>query len=123
MAARPGAIVWADLTVPDAERVRDFYRAVTGWRPEPVGMGSYDDYSMLPADSEEPVAGVCHARGLNAGLPAQWLVYVQVADLDAALERCARLGGQVLRGPRGLGEQRFAVIQDPAGAVMALVGA
>ena len=26
-----GAIMWCDLTVADAERVRDFYQAVVGW--------------------------------------------------------------------------------------------
>lgn len=28
--ARPGTIMWHDLTVPDAEAVRDFYAAVVG---------------------------------------------------------------------------------------------
>ena len=28
---KPGSIVWSDLTVPNAEAVRDFYARVTGW--------------------------------------------------------------------------------------------
>ena len=29
----PGQLAWLDLTVADAERVRDSYRAVIGWEP------------------------------------------------------------------------------------------
>jgi hypothetical protein len=118
----PGAIVWADLTVKDASRVRDFYAAVTGWRFEPVAMGGYDDFNMLPPGGEGPVAGVCHARGPNAGLPPQWLIYVAVADLDASTRRCVELGGTLVDGPRSMGEKRFCVIRDPAGAHIGLIG-
>ena len=37
-----GTIVWCDLTVNDAETVRDFYAAVVGWKAEPVEMGGVD---------------------------------------------------------------------------------
>lgn len=118
----PGVIAWVDLTVPDAPRVRDFYAAVTGWRAEDVPMGDYCDYSMSVPGSGRPAAGVCHARGENAGLPAQWLVYITVADLDLSLERCRALGGALVSGPRSMGSYgRFAVIRDPAGAIAALV--
>jgi hypothetical protein len=115
-----GKIGWIDLTVPDAERVRDFYRAVVGWESEGVDMGGYQDYCMASAEGG-PVAGVCHARGTNEGLPPQWLIYITVASLDESLARCRALGGEVVRAPRGLGGQgRFAVVRDPAGAVCAL---
>lgn len=115
-----GKIGWVDLTVPEAGALRDFYGAVVGWRSEGVEMGGYEDYCMLPAEGGA-VAGVCHARGANAGLPAQWLIYVTVADLEESLRQCRARGGTVLREPRGLGGQgRFAVIRDPAGAVCAL---
>ena len=32
--AGPRTISWQDLTVADAEAVRDFYQAVVGWEPE-----------------------------------------------------------------------------------------
>ena len=115
-----GKIGWFDLTVDDAERVRDFYQQVVGWKSEGLDMGGYEDYCMLPEDGG-PVAGVCHARGANAGFPAQWLMYITVANLDESLAQCRALGGEVVRGARGLGGQgRFAVVRDPAGAVCAL---
>ena len=86
--ARAGSIVWQDLTVPDASGLRDFYQAVVGWEAREHDMGDYADYEILPAGGEEAVAGICHARGDNAALPAQWLLYVAVEDVAACAERC-----------------------------------
>jgi predicted enzyme related to lactoylglutathione lyase len=116
-----GAITWVDLTVPNAEAVKSFYGEVVGWKSDPVSMGNYNDFNMnLPA-SGKTVAGICHQRGANAGLPAQWLVYLTVADVDKSAKRCVELGGKVLAGPKDMGGYgRVCVIQDPAGAVAAL---
>jgi predicted enzyme related to lactoylglutathione lyase len=120
-APTPGTIGWADLTVPDAERVRDFYAAVTGWVPQPLSMGEYADYVMTTPGTAAPVAGICHARGANADLPPVWLVYISVPDLDASLAACRAAGGALVVEPRGVGGgARYAVIRDPAGAVVAL---
>lgn len=119
--AEVGSITWTDLTVPDAEAVKGFYSEVAGWRFEAVAMGGYSDFNMLAPDSGRCVAGICHARGGNADIPAQWLVYITVADVEASAARCRELGGAVLVGPKGLGGMgRFCVIRDPAGAVAAL---
>ena len=115
-----GTILWCDLTVPEAESVRDFYGEVVGWIPQGVPMDGYEDYGMVPAAGTHPVAGICHATGPNANLPAQWLIYITVDDCDAAAERCRQQGGTVLDGPRSMGGGRFCVIRDPAGAVCAL---
>lgn len=116
----PGEIGWIDITVDDAESLRDFYGEVAGWRPENVAMGEYDDFVMTLPGSGTPAAGICHARGGNAELPAQWLIYITVDNVDASAETCHALGGKVLVGPRAMGGGRFAVIEDPAGAVAAL---
>jgi uncharacterized protein len=116
---RVGTVCWHDLTVPNADEVRDFYRAVVGWSPQPLEMGGYSDYVMTDP-SGVGVAGVCHARGANADLPPVWLVYVAVEDLERSAARCAELGGSVLAGPRSAGGGRFCVIRDPAGAVVGL---
>jgi len=120
MTSEVGKIGWMDLTVPEAGAVRDFYQAVVGWRSEGVAMGGYDDYCMLPEEGG-PVAGVCHARGVNAGLPAQWLIYITVANLEQSLAAVRAGGGEVVRPTKSLGGHgRFAVVKDPAGAVCAL---
>ena len=75
---------------------------------------------MNEPDSANTVAGICHARGPNAELPAQWLIYINVANLADSLEQCSQRGGKVLHGPRDMGSGSCAVVQDPAGAVAAL---
>lgn len=110
-----GMIAWHDLTVENADQVRDFYQAVAGWQPEEVSMGDYADYSMKAGDTV--VAGVCHAKGPNVGLPPQWLIYITVEDLDATIAAAKAHGGELLGEIREMGENRFAVIRDPGGAV------
>ena len=97
-----GHIGWIDLTVPDADRLRDFYSEVVGWRPDPVDMGGYSDYQMLRPSTGEPVAGVCHAHGVNADLPPVWLIYIVVPNLTDTLARCTSHGGmRQARAERG----------------------
>ena len=54
-----GSLSWFDLTVPNAEEVRDFYGKVIGWQHEPVSMadGKYDDRS-----EERRVGKECRSR-------------------------------------------------------------
>ena len=120
---RVGSISCFDLTVKDAPSVRDFYREVVGWGVDVLSMGEYDDYCMKEPGSGKTVAGVCHDRGPNTNLPPQWIIYITVENLDKSIERCKALGGKVIDGPRMSGRQPFCVIQDPAGAVAALVQA
>jgi predicted enzyme related to lactoylglutathione lyase len=116
-----GQIIWTDLTVADAPRLRDFYGSVTGWSYAPVEVEGYQDFNMVAPDGTA-VAGICHARGVNAGLPAQWLIYVMVASLDHAVAATIAGGGEVVTGPVALSPTaRYAVIQDPAGAYLALL--
>lgn len=116
-----GSVGWADLTVEDADGLRDFYREVVGWQAAEVEMGGYNDFCMEKPQTGEAVAGICHARGPNADLPAAWLIYITVADLDESISSCVRLGGEVIAGPKTMGRQgRYCVIRDPAGAVAAL---
>lgn len=117
---KPGSIGWHDLTVPDAERVRDFYQRVAGWTAQPIDMGGYSDFAMGAPGADGAVAGICHARGTNAGLPPVWMVYIVVENLDAAIEEVGAAGGEVVSPAKSAGGGRFAVIRDPAGAVCAL---
>ena len=116
-----GTIAWTDLTVENAEEVSDFYNQVVGWNSTAVDMGGYSDFNMNTPVSGTCVAGVCHARGTNADLPAQWLMYIVVDDIETSRTRCEELGGNLLTPVKNMGGQgRYCVIQDPAGAVAAL---
>ena len=108
METEKGRIGWIDITVEDAEGLRDFYAAVVGWNYEEVAMGDYADFAMTAPDTGTAAAGICHARGSNAELPSQWLIYVNVEDAEASARACAEHGGKVLVGPKPMGGGVFA---------------
>lgn len=124
MAEPVGRIYWLDLTVAAANATRDFYREVVGWSAQNVEMEDagerYADYNMLH-ENGSPAAGVCHARGVNNGLPPVWIIYLPVGDLAESLRRVPEEGGKVVKRVKGEdGECVYAVIQDPVGAYFAL---
>lgn len=118
---KPGTITWADLTVANVPKVRDFYAAVAGWKPSAVPMQGYSDYCMTAPGQRSPVAGVCHRRGTNNNIPGGWILYINVPDIDAAVRAITKFGGTIIgriRGTKGKGRTVF--FRDPSGAPGAL---
>jgi uncharacterized protein len=113
-----GRIGWIDLTVAQADNVRDFYQEVVGWQAEGQSMGDYDDYNMSPEDGEA-IAGICHKQGTNNNIPSVWMIYITVENLDESLSAVKKGGGKVL-DIQVMGDSKMAFIQDPGGAVCAL---
>jgi uncharacterized protein len=94
-----GEIYSAELTIGNADEIREFYSAVLGWTS--VGLdGGYEDYVMLRGE-DTAVAGICHARGVNEGIPSQWLINVIVEDLDRSLAESTSRGGEQVTPIRG----------------------
>ena len=120
-----GGISGLVLTVSDATAARDFYRHVVDWSAQDVEMedvgGRYVDYRLF-ADNGAPVARVCHARGVNLGLPPVWLISLPVGDLAESLRRAGEGGGEIIKTTPGAdGDSVYAVLKDPVGAHVALV--
>ncbi|MEV0095360.1 VOC family protein [Streptomyces sp. NPDC050738] len=116
----PGAFAWFELLVRDTEKAKAFYTAVFGWDGDthPYGPTSYTEWSidgekfsgMMPIDENFP-----------AEVPAHWMVYMAVADCDAAAAKVGELGGKVLVQPTTIPPGRFSVISDPQGALLAVI--
>ena len=118
---RTGLIKWTDLTVEDAPAVRDFYAAVVGWDSIGLQVEDHEDFVMTHPETGDTVAAICEQAGSIQGLPQQWLIYVTIDDLDDSIAACERHGGKVVFGPRDSETMgRWCVVEDPAGAVMAL---
>lgn len=118
-----GSLSWFDLTIPNAEEVKDFYSKVIGWKYQPVPMenGKYNDFNMIAPESDLTVTGICHTRGVNKNLPAQWMLYFTVKELDKCIQECNASGGKIIVESKDMGNYgRYCVIEDPAGAVCAL---
>lgn len=91
-----GVIEWCDLTVEDASNVKGFYCDVVGWESSPASMGEYDDFNINWPKNCDTIAGICHARGINSKLPAQWLMHVRVKNVIESAAKCEQLGGKIL---------------------------
>ncbi len=107
--------VWFDLRTADRATARAFYERLLGWETADAPMG---EQTLAMVGGEQPWAAI-GAPPVADGR-AQWLPYVQVADVDDATARATALGGTVLHpkveGPAGV----FATIADPTGAAITL---
>lgn len=120
MSNKIGEMAWLDLTVDNASEIKDFYQRVIGWQVEDVAMGEHNDYVMKSPDSGEAISGICHAKGVNAGMPATWLPYFLVEDINDAVANVTELGGELLTEIKQAGKDSYVVVKDPAGAVCSL---
>lgn len=118
--AQHGGFVWHDMMTPDPEASQRFYSAVLGWELQP--WNGPLPYSMFVA-SGAPRGGFMQLPQdvQQQGVPAHWLSYVGTADVDHSASKAESLGAKVLVKPQDIpGVGRFAVIQDPQGATLAL---
>ena len=112
------------VAVPNLQEALAFYRDILGVTPEPaetadgativsLPLGDVDVELLEPVVSESPVARFLARRG-----PGIHHICFRVADLDAALERCRRLGYRLVDdAPRtGAGGRRIAFIHPKATA-------
>jgi predicted enzyme related to lactoylglutathione lyase len=115
-----GTPVWNELTVRDQERALAFYADVLGWTTEP--MEGSDDYQLVKVQGRV-TAGSMRMAGDEwpADLPTHWMVYFAVDDADATAARAAELGGTVMVPPTDIAIGRFAVLNDPNGAVFSVI--
>jgi len=105
--ARPGGVSYLAIPAGDVARSAAFYQAVFGWKLR----GDPDAPSF--SDGTGHVIG--HWRtDLDPAGEAGVRPYVYVEDLEAALERAAAQGAEVVE-PYAEGSLRIAVIRDPAG--------
>lgn len=121
-----GKVVWHDLLTNTPEASRRFYGELFGWKfEEPrvfIGVGSGDSY-MLIRHNGELIGGMVdtNALGRTENI-SQWVTTISVPDIDAAVGRVARAGGQVINAPESIGERgRMAVVEDATGALFAMI--
>ncbi len=121
-----------DLSVVNAEQTKNFYQKVIGWQSETVSMNcdgkSYVDFAMSSTNNDESTGnstsgfatGICHAKGSNDDMPAVWLPYFLVADIEHATEVTIAEGGALVTKMKSMGDDKYIVIKDPSGAQCAL---
>jgi predicted enzyme related to lactoylglutathione lyase len=123
LANEPGSFTWNELTTPDVEAAQAFYTAVFGWeREELEARGEQEPFAYhVQRLGRNMVAGIMEMDPSWGNVPAHWMTYFAVADVDEAAERVEELGGTVCVEPFDAAYGRVAVIDDPVGATCSLV--
>jgi predicted enzyme related to lactoylglutathione lyase len=119
--APEGVFVWSELGTTDADAAQRFYEDVFGWETQDMGdeYGGYRIFRRGPQD-ENGVAGLM--KNPDPSIPAYWNPYVGVEDPDATVAKAKELGATAIVEPMDIPNVgRFAVIQDPQGAVFGII--
>jgi predicted enzyme related to lactoylglutathione lyase len=107
--------VWHDLNTNDVEGAKQFYGQIFGWTFESSG-GS--PYVHIKAGDE--MIGGMRQMDVQEKSPPNWLGYIGVEDVAAAVEKITSVNGKVYMPPVTMENVgTFAVAADPTGGVFA----
>lgn len=113
-----GVFVWDELMTTDVDAAKAFYGDVLGWTFRDMDMGDMT-YTIWERGGGTDVGGLM-ARPDHVEAPPHWLSYIGTDDVDATVEKAKGLGASVFVEPMDIPNiGRFAVLQDPVGAVFA----
>jgi len=117
----PGCIGWHELLATDWEGAFAFYAELFGWRKaDAVDIGEMGTYQLFSAGGQ--TIGGMFTKPPTVPAPF-WLYYINVGDIDAAVERVRAGDGRILNGPMQVpGGDWIIQGMDPQGAMFALAG-
>jgi len=120
--SEPGSLAWSQLNTPDPGKAKPFYSTLFGYKTQDDPMPDGKSYTTLLLNGQ-PVGGIMPMPpNVPAGTPSHWQSYFASADVDGTAAKATSLGGTVLVPPVDIpGTGRFAVIQDPQGAIFATI--
>lgn len=114
--SKPGHFSWNEMVFTDEAVAKNFYTALFGWKTEPFGADT--EYTLFKK-GDIAVGGMM--KSPKPGLPAHWLAYVTVENVDATAAKAAKLGGKIAAEPFDVPEVgRIAVLIDPQGAAIGI---
>ncbi|MEV5951124.1 VOC family protein [Streptomyces sp. NPDC051993] len=119
----PGAIIWNELNTSDTDAAASFYSKALGVTAAPMEGG--EGYFALNVGGRTVggMQALSNIENLPPQTPSHWLTYFAVDDTDSAVDTVVRGGGTVLKPPFDMMAGRMAVVQDPQGAVFAVINA
>lgn len=118
----PGALCWNELATKDTDAARHFYMQLFGWTAELQQMGPMTYIVFM--NSGTAAGGLYRMTEDWDNVPPNWLVYFAVEDCDETVAEAKELGAVVRVMPSDIPNVgRFSVIEDPQGAVFAILQA
>jgi uncharacterized protein len=116
-----GAFSWNELMTRDVEAATRFYGAVFGHTFEQLPTDESGVYRLMQVDGQA-VGGIwAMTDEVPPDVPASWMTYFWLDDVDAGFDRARELGGELLREPVDSPYGRFAPVRDPQGGVFSLI--
>jgi predicted enzyme related to lactoylglutathione lyase len=108
---------WAELNARGVENAIPFYETVFGWTHKTSPMGEdQPPYTEFQLDGQS-IAGAWEMNPMvPAEVPAYWLVYISVDDVDATFKKAIDMGSRELVAAQDFPGGRFAILMDPQGA-------
>jgi predicted enzyme related to lactoylglutathione lyase len=117
----PGALCWSELTTRDTKAAESFYTELFGWTPKHSAPAAVMDYTEFSVQGQPSIGMMAMPAHMPPTVPSFWMPYFQVADCDATAAKAGELGAKVMVGPQDIPSTgRFAIVQDPQGAVFAV---
>jgi len=116
-----GKFVWHDLMTEDPAAVKRFYTGLLGWEYQEAKAFDHP-YTLVKANGQY-VGGIVKVERPDPAKPvSQWLAYLSVPDVNAAVSKTVGSGGETVVGARDVpGIGRAAVVTDPEGAPLGLL--
>jgi predicted enzyme related to lactoylglutathione lyase len=115
-----GAFSWNELSTTNVGDAREFYGKLFGWKFEDMNVSGMT-YAVISA-GDTAIGGIMNVPAQTKGMPPTWGAYVTVDNVDDLVARVASLGGKLLVPAQDIPTVgRFAVIQDPQGAVLSVI--
>jgi predicted enzyme related to lactoylglutathione lyase len=115
----PGSFVWFELMSPDVNRAKRFYTQLFGWKTSEMEMMPGFNYTMFE-NRKQSIAGMMPITAEHGDMKPHWDLYISVRDVDAIAQQCEALGGEIIIPPHDIPVGRWAMLQDPTGAKVAI---
>jgi len=115
----PGTFHWNELWSPDIDAVAPFYEAALGFTRASMDMPDGRTYTLLNDGEAMRCGGMTSP---DPSIPAMWLAWVHVDNVDEAVGRAQRSGGELygdIFDVPGVG--RLGIVKDTIGAVIGLI--
>lgn len=119
--SKHGTVHWSELMTSDVDAAKAFYGQVCGWQFNEMQMPEGVYYIAMKGNA--PIAGMMEtSTEYFEGQTPQWITYLAVDDVDAAVKHTADAGGHILQECMDVpGVGRIAMIKDPGGVVLGMM--
>lgn len=95
-------VVHFEVVGPDGGRLQSYYAELFGWK---MDADNPMNYALVEAEAGSTGNGIAGGIGQGPeGYPGHITFYVEVADVEAALQKAEELGGSRVMGPETIME-------------------